>query len=73
LGDQRRPFSGGPLSAQGLGPVYGPASRNGLRPYATVVLQCTNHGPTPRATAQVALGLYPSLHPSHPSHVCGVL
>jgi hypothetical protein len=28
--------SGGPLSAQSLGPLYGPASRNGTGPYATV-------------------------------------
>jgi hypothetical protein len=28
---------------------------------ATVVLQYTNRGPTPRATARVALGVYPPL------------
>jgi hypothetical protein len=56
--------SGGPLSARRLGPLYGPALRNEPKPLlqcATVVLQYTNRGPTPRATARVALGVYPPL------------
>jgi hypothetical protein len=61
-------YSGGPLSARRLGPLYGPASRNEPKPYATLMLQCatvtlqyTNRGPMPRATARVALGVYPPL------------
>jgi hypothetical protein len=69
---QPPPASGGPLSARRLGPLYGPASRNEPKPYATVVLQYTNHGLTPRATARVALGVYPPLPPAAVSRERGL-